>query len=74
MHYDLRNERKHDVTASENFSFFRFQCFADANPAPEFEWLQKVYEPGSESPKVYSRSMSRIMDFDNVTYENQGEW
>ncbi len=59
----------------------RFECFADANPPADFEWLQKVAEEeeeegggGREDFKTYSRSKSRVVEFRNVSYENEGVW
>ncbi|TRY76871.1 hypothetical protein TCAL_03833 [Tigriopus californicus] len=50
----------------------KFECMADGNPKPQFEWLQKVSSNGNE--QVYARAKSAIIDFRNVSYEQQGEW
>eukprot|EP00095_Tigriopus_kingsejongensis_P010153 maker-scaffold575_size133042-snap-gene-0.26 protein:Tk10153 transcript:maker-scaffold575_size133042-snap-gene-0.26-mRNA-1 annotation:"hypothetical protein DAPPUDRAFT_54063" len=50
----------------------KFQCLADGNPKPKFEWLQKVTIGGEE--RVYSRAKSATIGFANITYEQGGQW
>jgi hypothetical protein len=59
----------------------KLECFADGSPTPEFEWLQRVEDKeGSResnaavTPTIHSRGDGKIMDFDNVTYDNEGMW
>ena len=58
--------------------YSKLECFADGSPTPEFEWLQRVEVEGRESNAVpaaiHSRGDGKIMDFANVTYDNEGMW
>lgn len=82
--FDVLYEPRNLITNPERFvdleigNHAKFECSADGNPQPEFEWLQKVDEgPGSGSGqdgKVYSRGTGKKFQLRNVTYENEGMW
>ena len=60
----------------------KFECSAEGNPKPDFEWLQKpttdrVRNNGSNSGNgslAFPRGTAQTLEFKNVTYEQEGSW
>ena len=50
-----------------------FNCEAEGFPAPDYEWMQKVDERGSETMAVKLGAGRQIV-IENVTYEHEGLW
>jgi uncharacterized protein YodC (DUF2158 family) len=48
-----------------------FECEAEGNPEPEFEWLHR---PNPQGDEVYLRARSSNMIVSNSSYEHQGQY
>lgn len=84
--FDVLYEPRNLITSPERLvdlevgNRAKFECSADGNPQPEFEWLQKVEgekeagKGGVSEAKVYSRGVGKRFQLKNVTYENEGMW
>uniref|UniRef100_A0A8D8Z044 Kin of IRRE-like protein 3 n=1 Tax=Cacopsylla melanoneura TaxID=428564 RepID=A0A8D8Z044_9HEMI len=71
---DIESIRPDRVTTSQLFHPVTFTCAANGNPAPSYEWIQKI--PTSlqgEFIEVIRSSESRL-HIANITYEHQGEY
>ncbi|XP_039280051.1 irregular chiasm C-roughest protein isoform X2 [Nilaparvata lugens] len=65
----IKSVGKDRLTTATLFSEVAFECDADANPTPTFQWLQRV---GSDAVLVRSRESRLVIA--NATYEHQGEY
>ncbi len=66
-----------DLEVGENA---RLECFADGEPEPEFEWLQRAEETAAggrvkkTGAEITWRGGGSVIDLDNVTYDSEGIW
>ncbi|XP_039276455.1 irregular chiasm C-roughest protein-like [Nilaparvata lugens] len=64
------------MTTATLFSPVTLACEADANPTPNYQWLQRLpaSASASASDSVLVRSTDQMLILRNVTYEHQGEY
>ncbi|XP_072156592.1 irregular chiasm C-roughest protein isoform X2 [Bemisia tabaci] len=63
------------VVTAPLFSPVRFNCEADGNPLPSYQWLQRLptITPTSDET-VYVRGSEAQLYVNNVTYDHQGDY
>lgn len=59
------------MTTALLFSSATFECVAEGNPQPTYQWLQRLPTP---SDVIVERGREAKLHIRNVTYEYQGEY
>lgn len=59
------------LTTSPLFTSATFECIAEGNPQPTYQWLQRLPTP---SDLVVERGREAKLHIPNVTYDFQGEY
>lgn len=60
------------LTTAPLFTSATFECVAEGNPAPTYQWLQRLATPSSDL--VVERGREARLKIGNVTYDHQGEY
>ena len=56
------------------YSTASFECKAEGNPQPTYQWLQKLSTSFSPNTIMIERGTQAQFVIKNVTYEHQGEY
>lgn len=59
------------LTTAVLFSSTTFECIAEGNPQPTYQWLQRIPSP---SNRIVERGREAKLHISNVTYDYQGEY
>lgn len=59
------------LTTAPLFTSTTFECIAEGNPQPTYQWLQRYPTP---SDLIIERGREAKLHIPNVTYEYQGEY
>lgn len=63
------------ITTATLYSSAEFSCAADGNPAPTYQWFQKMsMAGGNTADTAILRSTEHKLHFKNITYDYQGEY
>lgn len=59
------------LTTAHLFTSASFECVAEGNPQPTYQWLQRLPTP---SDVIRERGREAKLHISNVTYDYQGEY